>query len=127
MLRDEEVDTREEDEVEEEEYRRIRCRVCNNEVADPGDVFRAGEDAVQVFVNQAGYAHEVITVLDAWNVVISGRPTTEFSWFPGYAWRHVLCGGCGNHVGWLYETVVGGSPRVFVGFRRDEVKVDGEK
>jgi len=127
MLRDEEVDTREDDEVAEEEYRRIRCRTCRNEVGDPGDTFRAGEDPVQVFVNQAGFAHEVMTVRNAWNVLITGQPTTEFTWFPGYAWRHLLCGRCGSHLGWLYLAVADATPRSFVGFRRAEVWIDGER
>ena len=28
--------------------------------------------------------------------------SVEDSWFPGYGWRIVSCGMCGNHLGWLF-------------------------
>lgn len=34
-----------------------------------------------------------------------GRPTTEHTWFAGYAWRIALCGRCGQHLGWRFERV----------------------
>lgn len=35
------------------------------------------------YVNPHGYIHETLTVYKASNLSLSGRPSTEHSWFPG--------------------------------------------
>lgn len=52
----------------------------------------------------AGFIHETHTMTEMLpNVVtVTGLPTNEFCWFPGYAWRYVHCAHCGNHLGWKY-------------------------
>lgn len=105
------------------ERRRIRCRVCETEVSSEDHVFVVDQDTVGVFVNQHGFAHEVVTVRSAWNVVTSGAATTEFTWFPGYAWRHLLCASCGHHLGWTYTAVAGGRPARFHGLRTAEIDI----
>ncbi|MDH3693225.1 MAG: cereblon family protein [Gammaproteobacteria bacterium] len=31
--------------------------------------------------------------------------TSEFTWFPGYQWQVVLCGGCAEHLGWKFKAL----------------------
>jgi hypothetical protein len=31
-----------------------------------------------------------------------GEPTTEFTWFPGFAWQVATCRRCREHLGWLF-------------------------
>lgn len=31
-----------------------------------------------------------------------GAPTTEFTWFSGYAWQLAHCRGCDLHLGWMF-------------------------
>jgi hypothetical protein len=50
-----------------------------------------------------------------------GRPTTEHTWFPGHAWSFALCGGCGEHLGWLFE---GEAPPRFFGLVCDRLRLD---
>jgi hypothetical protein len=33
-------------------------------------------------------------------IELSGRPSTQDSWFPGYAWTILYCQRCFNHLGW---------------------------
>ena len=35
-------------------------------------------------------------------MVHGAEASVEDSWFPGYGWRIVSCGMCGNHLGWLF-------------------------
>lgn len=109
------------DETTTEERRRLRCRVCETEVADPAWVFDASGDGVAVFVNPAGYAHQLITTRQATNVVTQGDPTLEFTWFEGYAWQHLLCANCLHHLGWVYRATGDQALGVFFGFRRSEI------
>jgi len=75
----------------------------------------------QAFVNPAGFLHEVVTVTWAENLVVAGPATTEFTWFPGYAWEIAWCGRCGEHLGWRFTALADGEPRLFWGLRRDAI------
>lgn len=33
-----------------------------------------------------------------------GTATSDWTWFPGYAWEIALCLGCGAHLGWRYTS-----------------------
>ena len=41
-------------------------------------------------------------------VVLQGIPSTECSWFPGYAWQIAGCSRCHTHLGWRYSWAGGG-------------------
>jgi hypothetical protein len=51
----------------------------------------------------------------------AGRPTSEHTWFAGHAWSFALCGGCGEHLGWLFE---GEAPARFFALICDRLEVD---
>lgn len=44
--------------------------------------------------------HDIVTVASATNTELNGGASTEFTWFPGYAWTIALCAACKAHVGW---------------------------
>jgi cereblon len=77
--------------------------------------------ASQVFVNPHGFLHEVVTVRWVVNVTVAGPPTTEFTWYPGYAWEVAWCGRCGAHLGWSFTAVEDVEPGAFWGLRRDAI------
>jgi cereblon len=81
----------------------------------------SGAGSSQAFLNPHGVLHELVTVTWAENVVLSGAPTTEFTWYPGYAWRIAWCGRCGAHVGWSFDAIGDGAPRTFWGLRRQAI------
>ena len=35
--------------------------------------------------------------------ILSGEPTLEFTWFPGYSWQYCQCQNCGSHLGWYFR------------------------
>ena len=49
--------------------------------------------------------HQTVTVrrlVQSHAVQLEGRPCTQDSWFPGYAWTIAYCGRCYNHLGWRF-------------------------
>jgi hypothetical protein len=52
--------------------------------------------------NPAGLEFEFGCFLSAPGADVVGEPTTEFSWFSGYAWSYSLCRACSTHLGWHF-------------------------
>ncbi|CAG2122987.1 unnamed protein product [Medioppia subpectinata] len=46
-----------------------------------------------------------MTVSKTMNIVLIGRSSAEFSWFPGYAWTICRCARCNGHMGWKFSCV----------------------
>ena len=90
------------------------CASCGVHWADGKHVLATG--ATGAFVNPHGYAHDMLTVREARNVLVEGRPTRESSWFQGHAWSIAHCRSCVAHAGWLFTAVPGrqadGGPHV---------------
>ena len=55
-----------------------------------------------IFTNPLGETFRLGCFRDAPGCRVFGEPTTEHTWFPGYAWAVAVCGGCGEHLGWQY-------------------------
>ena len=71
-------------------------------------------------VNPGGYTFTVTTALRCSNLMIVSRPSPEFSWFEGYCWEIIVCGKCGNHVGWRFSTNdQSRKPKAFYGLKSD--------
>lgn len=77
-----------------------------------------------VFNNPAGVIFEIALFDAAEGCAAIGRPTLEFTWFSGYAWRFALCGNCGIHLGWLYT---GGEAGGFFGLILEMIVEDAGK
>ncbi len=109
--------------TEEHEQKPILCRACGAEISDAEALFSMDGDRVtRVFSNPYGLLHEIVTVGRARGLRIEGPPTTDFSWFSGYAWEIAYCEACQSHLGWQFTAVEGGAePELFFGFRRSEI------
>jgi len=55
-------------------------------------------------VNPHGFEHEFGAFSSAPGVVESGAVSQFYSWFAGFAWQLVNCGGCHRHLGWLFRS-----------------------
>lgn len=96
------------------------CRECDLEIANKSDVFSMSlEGPLAAYVNPGGYVHETITVYKAKGLILMGDPSTENSWFPGYAWTIIKCSRCGAHMGWRFTAAKRKlSPQMFLGLCR---------
>lgn len=82
----------------------MRCKYCRLDIALQKDVFCLSKYGMQSnYVNPNGNVFEAITVLSAKNFDLSGRPSKQFTWFPGYAWTVMQCK-CMQHLGWKFTT-----------------------
>lgn len=81
----------------------LSCHHCLNEVGSCRDVFSMSAEGPQgTYVNPGGYLHETLTLYKVKRITTSGSPSTEFSWFPGYAWTIAKCMYCHRHIGWKF-------------------------
>jgi cereblon len=84
----------------------LRCRFCETVVGSEDDLFcMRATTPIQAFPNPAGILYEILTLGDAHNLIFVGPPTTEFTWFTGYAWDVAHCAACTSHLGWRYLQV----------------------
>jgi len=106
----------------------IRCRRCSQELSTTEALFAMqGERVERVFSNPHGFLHEVLTLSHAQALRVVGPPTTEFTWFPGYAWEMAFCDNCQSHVGWHFVAVHSeATPEQFWGLRKNAVTIGEE-
>ena len=65
-------------------YTFLCCESCKVRICHRDDVFSMSSSGPQAaYVNPAGMVHETLTVMNATSLELHGRPSTEFSWFPG--------------------------------------------
>ena len=99
--------------------RAIRCRSCGNRVSEAESrTAPTGAGSSFVFANPAGRVFELVTVAAARGVISVGEPTHEHTWFPGFAWRTILCASCHSHLGWRFDAT---SPPPFWGLIVSEI------
>jgi len=99
------------------------CRRCSKQLGDQQNIFSMSKEGPQgAFVNPNGHVHETLTLYKAKNLRLVGQPSTEYSWFPGYAWTITECLGCSNHIGWKFTaTNQKLRPEKFYGFSRRSI------
>lgn len=94
----------------------LRCAACGRAIADPRDRAEVQGAHEHVFVNPAGHDFRIRLFDRAPGSCPIGPATEFYSWFPGHAWRVLVCGGCRVHLGWAY-----GEPPAFVGLIADRL------
>ncbi len=107
------------DEQAPERKRTLRCLACGRMIADPDDHVTLQGGHEHVFVNPGGHDYRIRLYHQAPGACPIGPATNFYSWFPGYAWRVLVCGGCGAHLGWDYGPAPG-----FVGLIVDRLAED---
>ncbi|XP_051160441.1 protein cereblon [Leptopilina boulardi] len=80
------------------------CNKCNLFIGKQSDMFPMNREGPQgTYCNLGGFLYETVTLYKAQGLILSGNePSSEYSWFPGYAWTIVTCQQCQNHMGWLF-------------------------
>jgi len=102
----------------------LACIQCGANITDKGELFSLSQKGpTSAYVNPGGHVHETVTFYKAKNLSLTGRPSTEYSWFPGYAWTVASCKTCHAHMGWKFTTEMKGlHPTKFWGLTRAALK-----
>lgn len=82
------------------------------------------------YCNPSGYIHETLTVykMIEGSSYLVDRPSTEFSWFPGYSWQILLCNNCQVHIGWKFIALKKNlAPRSFFGLSGKSLVIEKAK
>jgi hypothetical protein len=82
------------------------CAWCHNRVANEKDRFPYNGKDEFTFSNPERIRFAIITFSRTLGCRQTGVPTSEHTWFPGYAWSYCLCGNCGQHLGWYYTRTI---------------------
>jgi hypothetical protein len=80
------------------------CVQCRHPITEPGARMELAGGHLHVFTNPGGFTYEV-ALFEYADCVLHGPATTEYTWFPGYAWQLALCSNCHVHLGWRYSQV----------------------
>ncbi|HVO28258.1 MAG TPA: cereblon family protein [Candidatus Margulisiibacteriota bacterium] len=84
--------------------RRIVCASCGHAITTERQRIEMAGRHEHRCVNPDGVIFHIGCFRYAPGCVIRGVPTTEFTWFPGYAWSYALCDGCATLLGWYYQS-----------------------
>ncbi|XP_066935165.1 protein cereblon-like [Clytia hemisphaerica] len=102
----------------------LACERCKSLITDKDELFSLSKRGpMGAFVNPGGVIHETLTFYKANHLRLQGRATTEYSWFPGYAWTIAICKTCHRHMGWKFTaTKKELKPKKFWGLVRAALK-----
>ena len=93
----------EQEEKEESPSKNILCKACSGKVTTEKDQFIKNGRGEHCFFNPHGIAFVVSCFRKASGCVVYGEPSTEFTWFTGYAWSLAMCTHCQEHLGWFFQ------------------------
>lgn len=97
------IESHSEDEVAQKSKRGIICAVCGYGITSEDQRIRVNGSHDHRCVNPHGLMFHIGCFRAATGCNTSGPPTTEFTWFRGFAWSVALCRGCNSLLGWQYE------------------------
>jgi hypothetical protein len=82
---------------------RLLCRSCGSPVTTEAERIAIEGQHVHRRTNPSGIDFEFGCFGAASGAETVGEPTTDFSWFAGYAWIYSVCRSCTAHLGWHFE------------------------
>jgi hypothetical protein len=98
--------------TEEEKY--ILCRQCRQAITRSEERISVQGSHQHTFANPHGIVFEIGCFKTAQGCGYAGPPSTEFTWFSGYAWKVSFCTLCMTHLGWLFVADSGDSFHGFI-------------
>jgi len=78
------------------------CALCRHPITSERQRIEVNGSHQHHCVNPAGLLFHIGCFGDAPGCAAWGEPTTEFTWFPGFAWCYALCRSCRAHLGWRF-------------------------
>lgn len=101
--------------------RRLFCFRCGHRITDQDWRIAINGAHAHTFTNPHGLTFHIGCFRDAPGCAETGTATTEFTWFPGYAWCIADCAHCGVHLGWQFTS----SQDRFYGLIHDRLSAGG--
>jgi hypothetical protein len=92
----------------------IICRQCHQAITRPEERISVQGAHHHTFANPHGIVFEIGCFKYAQGCGYAGPPSTEFTWFSGYAWRVSFCTMCLTHLGWIFIADSGDSFHGFI-------------
>ncbi|MBF0380134.1 MAG: hypothetical protein HQL69_03895 [Magnetococcales bacterium] len=99
----------------------LYCKLCNNKITNELEKITMGGKIEHTFFNPNGNLFHISCFKEASGCQAVGVISTEFSWFPGFAWQIVCCLRCREHLGWLF---IKGEDSCFFGLILTRLKKD---
>lgn len=87
----------------------ILCRRCQHWITTSEHRIIVQGRHQHIVTNPSGIEFQLGCFSKAAGVIEEGISRLENTWFNGFAWRFAKCGGCFNHLGWVY-TATGEMP-----------------
>ncbi|MDR3089060.1 MAG: hypothetical protein LBU39_04500 [Desulfobulbaceae bacterium] len=81
---------------------RLLCARCGHFISRRDEAISIDGGHEHTFCNPSGIVFIVRLFCHAPGCRFHGEASREFSWFSGHSWRLAHCGGCGQHLGWLF-------------------------
>lgn len=81
----------------------LYCGYCQHRITEHAAQLEFAGGHTHVFTNPGGFSYE-ITLYGYADCTMHGPATTDYTWFPGYAWQLALCASCHEHLGWRYRS-----------------------
>jgi hypothetical protein len=95
----------------------IVCARCGATITHERESIAVSGQHLHQFVNPSGMLFRIRCFAEAPGVAAVGESSAFFSWFPGHAWRAVVCAACLTHLGWRFE----GEAATFHGLIADRI------
>ena len=89
--------------------RGLVCAACGHRITSERERISVLDSHEHRFFNPTGFLFHIGCFRNAPGCLAIGHPSTEFTWFPGFAWCHAMCDGCGQHLGWRFSDSEGNS------------------
>lgn len=100
----------------------LRCRACGAAVTAKNQRIAVNGRHDHVFFNPHGHVFEIGCFARAPGALSASPSSSDFSWFPGFAWQVAACAACRVHLGWHFQ---GERNSGFFGLILDRLSEDG--
>lgn len=117
------LDVADDEAIASDSNRRIVCAACRHPITAERDRVAVNGAVEHKCVNPYGLTFHIACFAAAPGCRAFGVPTTDFTWFRGFAWSYALCGACGTLLGWRYQ---GAGASSFFGLIVNRLLVENE-
>lgn len=83
--------------------RRLVCSLCRHPITTEQERIAVNGSHEHRCVNPDGLLFHIGCFRNAPGCTDQGGPTTEFTWFAGFAWNYALCNACSTLLGWKFQ------------------------